>query len=421
MNQQELIRPEHLPTRNRWRSLFANLPPWPQATRGKGRKPVNRNALLRALVYQRLSRIRFLQQVCNQLADSPPLMAEMGFDPYGSGPTLERLSSFLSDPEHHRCLLAIRLELFLQLIAERGISGRHLGLDSCPVASWVKENNLKTALRHWRYDKRTPPKADPDARLGVSIHFPHQSGSKRYYFWGYRNHVLADLQSGLPLWEITHPCSVGETSVAPDLLEAADALPIKIQSVCADAEYDSDAILNTILHELHAEAFVPANPTHLPKTNGYRRRGNKVFCPADLPMYRNGTMKQKGRAYVQYRCPFYAGPKPDLLMCPIDHPKFSKQKGCNFLWRITPNPRDQIPYGSERFKQHYNRRTEIERVFSRLLTMSIQEPSVRRLNSVRNHCTIAHIAVLLVALSAHRIGMSDKIRFCRTFVPNFLS
>lgn len=95
--------------------------------------------------------------------------------------------------------------------------------------------------------------------------------------------MLADLQSGLPLWEITHPCSVGETTVAPALLEAAAALPITVRSVCADAEYDSDAILNTILHGLHAEAFVPANPTHLPKKDGFRRCGTQVFCPADCP------------------------------------------------------------------------------------------------------------------------------------------
>lgn len=382
---------------------------------------MDRNALLRALIYQRLSRIRFMQQLCHQLADSPPLMAEMGFDPYGAPPTLERLSSFLSDPGHHRCLLAIRVELLLQLIAERVVTGMHIGLDSCPVVSWVKENNLKTALRRWRYDKDAPPKADPDARLGVSIHFPHEKGSTRHFFWGYRNHVLADLHSELPLWEITEPNSTAETTVAPALLEAACALPIAVQSVSADAEYDSDAILNTILHDLHAEAFVPANPSHLAKTDGFRRDGNHVFCPADLPMYRSGKTRRKDHTYIQYRCPFYRGPRPGLLMCPIDHPKFSKQKGCNFLWRITPNPRDQIPYGTERFKEHYNRRTAIERGFSRLLALTIQEPSVRGLASVRNHCTIAHIAILLVALTAHRLGFSDKIRFCRTLVPNFLS
>ena len=45
---------------------------------------------------------------------------------------------------------------------------------------------------------------------------------------------------------------------------------------------------------------------------------------------------------------------------------------------------------------------------------------IRGLTSIRNHCTISHIAVLLVALAAHEFGHDDKIRFVRTFVPDFL-
>jgi hypothetical protein len=41
-------------------------------------------------------------------------------------------------------------------------------------------------------------------------------------------------------------------------------------------------------------------------------------------------------------------------------------------------------------------------------------------NAIRNYCTIAHITVLLVALAAKRSGHPDKIRYVRSFVPNFL-
>ncbi len=50
----------------------------------------------------------------------------------------------------------------------------------------------------------------------------------------------------------------------------------------------------------------------------------------------------------------------------------------------------------------------------------MQNPTVRGYNANRNHVTIAHIAVLLVALTAHRAGQKDKIRFVKSFVPNFL-
>ena len=47
-------------------------------------------------------------------------------------------------------------------------------------------------------------------------------------------------------------------------------------------------------------------------------------------------------------------------------------------------------------------------------------PVDSRLPSVRNHATISHIAVLLVALAAYSLGYENKVRFVRTFVPNFL-
>ncbi|MFW5996733.1 MAG: DDE transposase, partial [Lentisphaeria bacterium] len=132
-------------------------------------------------------------------------------------------------------------------------------------------------------------------------------------------------------------------------------------------------------------------------------------------------MTRKGITYIQYCCPFFNGPRPCELICPVDHPKFTKQKGCNYLWRITDNPRDHIPYGTEEFKAHYNRRTAVERVFSRLLSVSLQQPAVRGIRSIQNHCIISDIAVLLVALAAHHFGYTDKARYVKTLIPNMFS
>jgi len=88
---------------------------------------------------------------------------------------------------------------------------------------------------------------------------------------------------------------------------------------------------------------------------------------------------------------------------------------------MSPSIREKIDYGTQRFKEVYTKRTSVERVFSRLLSISMQNPTVKGLKAVRNHCTIAHITVLLVALTAHRMGCNDKIRFVKSFVPNFLT
>lgn len=420
MKQPELIQPEHFPSRLRWEKLFQFLPPWPQSATRIGRRPVDRHSMLKACIYQRLTRRRFLRDLHTHLMENPPIAATLGFNPYQPPPSLERFSAFVCDCPH-QLLQQIRINLTRALIQLGVISAQHVGFDSCPIASSVRENNLKTSLHRCRYDKSTPPKGDPDARLGVRIHYPNPGKTQVEYFWGYRNHTLADLESELPLWEITEPNSVAETTLAIPLLESArTTFDLQFGSVSGDAEYDVEAILKYIVHTLQAKPFIPYNPRNAQDKTGFRRDGQKVFCPASLCMHRRGRMTVKGITYIQFSCPFFYGQKPDLLLCPASHPKFTGQKGCNYLWRITNNIRDQIPYATEIFKEHYDRRTAIERIFSRLLAITIQEPSVRGLSSIRNHCTLSHIAVLLVALAAYKLGHADKTRFVRTFAPHFL-
>jgi len=62
----------------------------------------------------------------------------------------------------------------------------------------------------------------------------------------------------------------------------------------------------------------------------------------------------------------------------------------------------------------------VERGFSRLLALAMQNPTVVGLIATRNHCTIAHITMLLVALAAHREGFPDKIRYVKSFLPRYL-
>ena len=89
------------------------------------------------------------------------------------------------------------------------------------------------------------------------------------------------------------------------------------------------------------------------------------------------------------------------------------------LIRLTPSIRSHMNYATEQFHKTYDQRSSSERVFSRLLAIASQEPTVRGLRATSNHITIGHIAVLLVALAAHRDGHEDKLRFVRTYVANF--
>jgi len=111
--------------------------------------------------------------------------------------------------------------------------------------------------------------------------------------------------------------------------------------------------------------------------------------------------KKQNRKRHKFICPIRGSKKfaAKHTYCPWFHPQFVKGSGCYRYIRVDVDEtiRQQIDYGSESFKKDFNRRTSSERIFSRLLSILMQEPTVKGLRATANLCTIAHITVLAVA------------------------
>ena len=86
------------------------------------------------------------------------------------------------------------------------VKGEYLSIDSVPIKSKVRENNLKTSCAN-RFNKFNLPKVATEAGLGVEMYF-FQPQKKIVYFWGYRNHCIIDCKSELPVEEETKPANV---------------------------------------------------------------------------------------------------------------------------------------------------------------------------------------------------------------------
>ena len=422
LTQSWLMAPESLPPRIRYEKLFVALPSVLALDHGTpGRPPVSRDSLLRALVYKSLRGFATLSDLVMDLKCNLAMAAAVGWGPERPLPSLERFSAFLRDTPNEQ-LQRVRLDL-VSAVRDRGLaSGKVLSIDSCPVVAPLKENNLKTSLRRRRFDKTQPPQADPEAGLGIICHYPVPDKKEVSWFWGYRNHVLSDAQSELPLWESTRPANVSDLPPGREALHwARGFFGNQVEAVTADAEYDSEDILQFIVQQMQARAVVPKNPRGQQNTH-HTIRGEQVYCAADLPMAHRGKMTdtKSGISYRIYSCPLHWRKKAQQqqLFCPVHHPKYFSQKGCNVLIRLTSSIRSQIAYGTEQFQKTYNQRSAAERIFSRLLALTTQEPTVRGLRATANHITIAHIAVLLVALAAERDGQQDKLRFVRSYVAN---
>jgi len=351
----------------------------PQKPISKGRRPTDKMSIIRALIFRNLRGLPTLTDLVVELLERPSLGQ---------------------------------------------IKGKYLSLDNCPIKANVKENNLKTNVKN-RFNKKLIPKGDPDARLGAYVTFTGRE-KKIQYFWGYRNHIINDAEKELPLVEVTKPANVhGSTLAVQNLQYVKETLNLSPEAVTGDSEFDSSPILEYILNTMEAKPVIAKNPRGgAPSTTKLSSKGVPI-CLAGFEMASRGKFydKKQNRWRHKFICPIRASKKfaKKQPCCPWFHPKFTEGTGCYRYIRIDVDDtiRYRIDYGSEEFKRIYNLRTSSERLFSRLLSVLMQEPSVKGLTSTANSCTLAHITVLAVAYFAKAMKEQDKIRFVKSFLQNF--
>lgn len=396
---------------------FLDTAPLQRLYPATGREPIPYEALLRALIYKNIRTLSYLSDLVRELRDNPNLALLLGFYPLKL-PCTENFSAFLQDTEN-TVLQEVKNFLLTKLIELKEIKGTYLSFDSCNILAKVKENNLKTSVKD-RFDKNKIPKGDPECRLGVMIHFPKPFQKEIKYFWGYRNFVLSDALSELPILEETKGANVVDSIVIiPQLKFAKSKFNLHIRGVIGDSALDSAKVLSFIIEDLKAKPYVARNPRR--GINLKVSSAGKRICIAGFEMLYWGKFKEKDRTRLKFVCPITHSKKfrKEHPFCPWFHPQFLKGKGCTaYLQAPGEDVRKKIDYGTSEFRKIYNLRSGSERIFSRLLDLCMQNPSVRGLQAVSNHCTIAHITVLLLALTAAKTGNSDKVRFIKSFLPN---
>jgi len=401
--------------------ILFSLLKFPHEPSGPKRRPPHpKYALLNALIYKNLRSIPTLLELSREIRNYPQVAQICGFSSF---PSIERFSSFLKDTPN-QVLQVTREALVKELISSGQIQGRYISVDSCPIKANVKENNLKTTVAN-RFDKTRIPKGDPDARLSAYAVFPDTK--KVQFFWGYRNFILNDAVAELPITEITEPANIYEQHlIIPQLKHVKKIFKLPIEAVLGDSAFDAYNIIEFIVKKLKAKPVIPKNPRHSKDPDIKLSRKGIPICVAGFEMVSRGKYydKEQSRMRHKFVCPIKAGKKFARKLgwfCPWNHPKFfSNRYGCTTNLRVDVDTsiRQNIDYGSQTFKKLYNLRGSTERIFSRLLSVLMQRPSVVRLNATRNLCTIAHITVLVVALAAVKTGHKDKARFVKSFIPN---
>ena len=238
-----------------------------------------------------------------------------------------------------------------------------------------------------------------DCALGVHS-ASNQHNERRYeFYWGYKSHVLVDCISGLPLYELTTPGNIADSSVAAEILAAADqTISLKECAFLADKGYDVKSIYNTVKTIYEGETFIPLNPRDT-KASKTLSAGNPV-CAAGLAMHKDGKTTDNGRTRQKFCCPFR---QSKTGVCPCNHKNWNngkKNRGCTKYKTVPDDYRLSIDRSCLCFKRTYALRTECERYNSRFKSTGQERLWVRNGTSAANLNTLAHISALAVALAA---------------------
>lgn len=395
------------PKANFYQKLFDNLDlsPIPEKSHKTGRKSYGTHNLIRAFIVMKCEGFTQITDLHDYLSNNLIIAYYCGFNIFKTLPSYSVFEKFIKNLDNE-LLQKLMQFLVLQSAALGLIDTSFIALDSTSIKANTSHNNPKS-FNLKKFSKDNQPKSDSDCRLGVHTASNQQNEKNYEFYWGYKQHILVDCISGLPICELTTGANVADSTVTLQILAKTNAfLPLHECTFIADKGYDVKAIYNTICDLYSGECFIPINPRGK-KDLSLLSCGNPK-CDAGLAMNKDGKHHDKKRGMLKQKfcCPFKVS--NDENSCPCNHPKYArstgkKSRGC-VKRMVVPLPEDinrlKLDRKSNEFKSTYALRTEVERYNSRFKQTGCERVFVRNQNSVANISTLVHISMLAIAITA---------------------
>ena len=378
--------------------LHLDLDSVPDRRCEKGRQGFSRHAMIRAFIVMKCECFSYITDLVDYLSNNLIIAYYCGFDISKKLPGYHAFERFIKDFDN---------SLFKQLMAsqvrklyESGIvDASFIAVDSTPISANTCQNNPKSFGKD-KFSHKNHPTNDPDCELGVHTASNQFCENNFEFFWGYKSHVVVDCISGLPLYEQTTTAEIPDHTVALDLLESTNGIvPIRECTLIADKGYDVKKIYNAVKDIYDGDCVIPLNPRN--KKNPQKNVVGNLICEAGLSMRKDGKDSSRGRLRQKYCCPFKHS--KDDSACPCKHPCFfngRKNRGCTKYVTLPDDYRLSIDRSCFSFRKIYAMRTEIERYNARFKKTGQERMWVCSFHAVQNLSSIAHIALLAVALAA---------------------
>ena len=379
--------------------LFFNLDlsEFPESTAKTGRNGFSKRALLCAFIVMKCECFSCITDLVDYLNNNLIIAHYCGFNIMKPLPSYWTFDRFIR--ELNNDLLKKLMKSQVLKLSEMGIiDTSFIALDSTPVNANTRQNNPKSFAKN-KFSKDNQPKSDKDCGLGVHTASNQHNERNFEYYWGYKNHILVDCITGLPIYELTTSANVSDSTVALDILSQTNSfLSVDECTFLADKGYDVKAIYNTVKELYHGDCIIPLNKRNT--KNPKKLASGHPICEAGLAMHKDGKFSDNGRTRQKYCCPLKSS---KCASCPCDHKNWingKKHRGCTKYVTVPDDYRLSIDRECISFKKLYALRTEAERYNSRFKQTGQERLWVHSFNAAQNLNSAAHIALLAVALAA---------------------
>lgn len=312
--------------------------------------------------------------------------------------------NFLKTPSHasftnfrNRLGVDIFYESLHRLIAQalvlKVIHGGDTAIDSTHLWAYSNENGKKIYDCSGRCDHKSVH-SDPDARWGKK--------RKDYTFFGYKVHLIVDIESQLPLEVVVTAGNEADSSQVKPLVKGATAKHsgIALNSVAMDSAYDAYENYRFIIEDAEASPVIALNRRESPNKLGKisTTEDGNCICEAGFNLVKWSKDTREHR--TKFRCPAALG----KCQCNMRSSCSPSAYGRTFYvcahedYRL----RGPIPRESEQWREKYAGRTSVERAYSEQKgSHRLADLRVRHISKVR-----IHVYMALCAQIAKKIGLA---------------
>ena len=340
-----------------------------------GPKGYSAEAMLCALIAQRLCGIPTIVKLVERLRTDPRFRYDCGFSSLGTTPSSATFSRFFQTITN----LELAQDLFEKQVEqaqrEQLISSDSIAIDSSAIEAYEKTQSQKKVSN------------SPNAQWGVK----RDTDGKRYSWFGYKLHAAVDAQSGLPIALITTPANVNDATQALPLM---NNISQPVENWLMDAGYDAKEIYQAAWQR-QSQAFIPMNLRGEKEPPEGFTKERVPLCSAGYEMVYWGYDAK--RKELKYRCPHVCG-KVDCVQgsrwCSASNYGMVKKIQVDKDLRSCP----PTPRHTKRWQSIYNQRTSVERFFSMIKThLGAERPNVCGIKKVHVHLLLCSVTLLAMA------------------------